>query len=699
MKEIVDFSFVSLRRRGGRLCCAASAAVLLFSLLFLMPGGSARGFSSAVSADSDYSNYGLVMKARGTGESVPAPALETDVVIRVSGIVLRATVSQKYYNASDKWMEGVYTFPLPENAAVDYMKLVIGERIIEGQIKEKAEAKKVYEQAKREGKKASLVEQERPNIFTTSVANIAPGEKISVTIEYQQEVKYDSGKFSFRLPLVIGPRYIPGEPIAAAPQGKGWAPDTDSVPDASRIRPPVRHPSEGEINPVRMTVLLNAGVPLKEIKSLYHEVDIDDDGGTAYTISLEDEETPANKDFGLEWIPEDNAQPRASVFFEEAGGKKFALIMVIPPAVDLEDVQRIPKETVYILDRSGSMEGTSIIQAKKALLKAIDNLYPEDMFNIVSFSDNADTLFPSFRQADDENISQAKRYVDNVRAGGGTEMMTALRLAMVGDRQPGRLRQVIFITDGNVGNESELFAYIKNNLADRRLFTVGIGSAPNSYFMTKAAEEGKGSYTFIGNLNEVEGKMSELFAKIENPMLKDIAVNWGNSSPEIYPARIPDLYAGEPVVIAAMFGSEVPSQMNISGFKGGEKWNSKIDLLDAVEGSGTAKLWANRKINFLMNEYSQSNDEAKKSEIVQTALAYKLVTKFTSLVAVDVTPVKPADEESVTKAVETNLPEGWDYDSVFGQMPQGGTAADICMIIGIIIWLLAILIKVLLHKK
>jgi Ca-activated chloride channel family protein len=639
------------------------------------------------------------MKARGSGESVPAPALETDVVIKVSGMVLRATVSQKYYNASDKWMEGVYTFPLPENAAVDYMKLVIGERIIEGQIKEKAEAKKVYEQAKREGKKASLVEQERPNVFTTSVANIAPGEKISVTIEYQQEVKYDSGKFSFRFPMVIGPRYIPGVPTGSAPQGEGWAPDTDSVPDASRITPPVRHPSEGEINPVRMTVLLDAGVPLKEIKSLYHEVDIDDDGGTAYTISLEEGETPANKDFALEWIPEEDAQPRASVFFEEAGGKKFALIMVIPPAVDPDDVKRIPKETVYILDRSGSMEGTSIIQAKKALQKAIDSLYPEDTFNIVSFSDSADILFPACRPADEENIAQAKRYVENVQAGGGTEMMTALKLAFVGDAQPGRLRQVIFITDGNVGNENELFTYIKSNLAGRRLFTVGIGSAPNSYFMTKAAEEGKGSYTFIGNLNEVEVKMSELFAKIENPMLKDISVNWGNPGPEIYPSQIPDLYSGEPVVLVAMFGSEVPAVMNITGLKGGEKWSSKIDLLNASKGSGIAKLWAKRKINSLMDEYQQSNNEATKTEVVQTALAYGLVTKFTSLVAVDITPVKPADEQSVTKAVETNLPEGWDYDSVFGQMPQGGTAADICMIIGIIIWLLAILVKVLVHKK
>jgi len=705
MKEIIDFSFVSLQRKGGRVCVAAMAAALLLSLLFLMPGGSASGYSistqqeSALKPDTACSGYGLVLKARGSADSITAPALETDVVIKVSGMVLRTTVSQKYYNASDKWMEGVYTFPLPENAAVDYMKLVIGERIIEGQIKERGEAKKIYEQAKQEGKKASLVEQERPNIFTTSVANIAPGEKISVTIEYQQEVKYDNGKFSFRFPMVIGTRYIPGSPAGSAPEGEGWAPDTDSVPDASRITPPVRHPSEGEINPVRITVLLDAGIPLKEIRSLYHEVDIDDDGGTVYTISLEDDETPANKDFALEWIPEENDQPHASVFLEGASGKKFALIMVIPPAVDPEDVERIPKETVYILDRSGSMEGTSIIQAKKALQKAIDSLYPEDTFNIISYSDNADILFPACKPADEEKIAQAKRYVENVQADGGTEMMTALRLAFVGDAQPGRLRQVIFITDGNVGNETALFEYIKANLADRRLFTVGIGSAPNSYFMTKAAEEGKGSYTFIGNLNEVEAKMSELFAKIENPMLKDIAVNWGNSGPDIYPSRIPDLYSGEPVVVVAMFGSEVPATMNITGLKGSEKWNSKIDLLDASEGSGIAKLWAKRKINSLMDEYQQSNDEMKKSEIVNTALAYGLVTRFTSLVAVDVTPVKPADEQSVTKAVETNLPDGWNYESVFGQMPQGGTAADICMIIGIIAWLLAVLVKVLVRKR
>lgn len=704
MKEIVDFSFISLKRKSGRIVIAVLAAALILSLMAVLPGTYVRGsvldtVLDEQSGQESRAAYGLFLKARDGSESIPAPALETDVVIRVSGMVIRTSVNQKYYNASDKWMEGVYTFPLPESAAVDYMKLVIGERVIEGQIKEREQAKKVYEQAKREGKKASLVEQERPNIFTTSVANVAPGEKISVTIEYQQEVKYADGRFSLRFPMVIGTRYIPGAPDGSAPKGEGWASDTASVPDASRITPPVRHPSKGEINPVKMTILLDAGVPLKEIKSLYHDIDIDDDGGTAYTVSLEEGETPADKDFALEWTPEEGKEPRASVFFEEAAGKKFALIMVIPPAVDPKEMERMPKETVYILDRSGSMDGTSIIQAKKALLKAIDGLYPEDTFNIVSFNDNADQLFPECRDADNENISNARRYVEAVRADGGTEMMKALQLAFSGSSRSERLRQVIFITDGNVGNENELFDYIRLNLADRRLFTVGIGSAPNSFFMTKAAEEGKGTYTFIGNLSEVEAKMSELFSKIENPMLKDISVTWNNSAPEAFPSKIPDLYTGEPVVVAAKFDRDVPQTIKISGLKGNEKWSSSVDLLSASEGHGLAKLWAKRKINTLMDEYLQSNDEAKKNEVVQNALAYGLVTKFTSLVAVDVTPVKPKDEESVTKAVETNLPEGWNYDSVFGQMPQGGTAADICIYIGIAIWLIAVLIKFLVRKK
>lgn len=628
----------------------------------------------------------LLLKSEGSTLAVPAVATEAE--IKVSGIVARAVVKQTYRNPYDAWFEGVYVFPLPENAAVDHMRMKVGQRIIEGDIKERQAARAQYEQAKSSGQRAALVEQERPNIFTTSVANIPPRGEIVVEIEYQQTLKYDSGSFSLRFPMVVGPRYIPGAPAEGQGAGTGWAQNTDQVSDASRITPPVLDPARhAPTNPVRLKVVLDAGVPLARVDSPYHAItQRDADGGRI--VELAEGSVPANKDFELKWTPAAGHVPQAALFTEKRGDKHYALLMVMPPAKEVA-AARLPREVVFVIDTSGSMSGSSIAQARDALELAIARLSEQDSFNVVEFNSYAKALYADARPASAANRESAMRWVRKLQAQGGTEMALALNLALNGRENPGRVRQVIFLTDGAVGNEDNLFKLIKDKLGDSRLFTVGIGSAPNSHFMGKAAQTGRGTFTYIGKIEEVKEKMGQLFAKLESPVLKGIDIAWPGAV-EAWPRRVPDLYLGEPIVVSAAF-DQAAGDIKLSGLRGDAPWSATLPLASAHAGKGMGVLWAREKI---ASHIDSLRDGAKEEEVrdavVEIALAHHLVSKYTSLVAVDKTPVRPKEDALQSGAIPTNLPEGWEYGKVFGELPQGATDSLWNLLAGFLSLLLAI---------
>lgn len=628
----------------------------------------------------------LLLKSEGSTLAVPAVATEAE--IRVSGIVARAVVKQTYRNPFDSWFEGVYVFPLPENAAVDHLRMKVGDRIIEGDIKERQAARAQYEQAKSSGQRAALVEQERPNIFTTSVANIPPRGEIVVEIEYQQTLKYDSGSFSLRFPMVVGPRYIPGTPAEGQGAGTGWSPNTDQVSDAARITPPVLDPAKhAPSNPVRLKVVLDAGVPLARVDSPYHAItQRDADGGRI--VELAEGSVPANKDFELKWTPAAGHAPQAALFTEKRGDKHYALLMVMPPAKEVA-AARLPREVVFVIDTSGSMSGSSIAQARDALELAIARLSEQDSFNVVEFNSYAKALYADARPASAANREHAIRWVRKLQAQGGTEMALALNLALNGRENPGRVRQVIFLTDGAVGNEDNLFKLIKDKLGDSRLFTVGIGSAPNSHFMGKAAQTGRGTFTYIGKIEEVKEKMGQLFAKLESPVLKGIDIAWPGSV-EAWPKRVPDLYLGEPIVVSALL-DKAEGEIRLSGLRGDAPWSATLPLASAREGRGMGVLWAREKI---ASHIDSLRDGAKEEEVrdavVEIALAHHLVSKYTSLVAVDKTPVRPKADALQSGAIPTNLPEGWEYGKVFGELPQGATDSLWNLLAGFLTLLLAI---------
>ncbi len=640
---------------------------------------------------------GRLLLRSETGENMhAAPLLETDVEIAVTGLIERTSVRQRFENPTDRSLEAVYVFPLPERAAVDGMRIRVGERLIEGRIQERAQAKKTFEKAKREGRKASLLEQERPNLFTASLANLGPGESVEIEIDYQQELHYDQGRFTLRFPMAVAPRYIPGTREVKGFAGTGWALNTDQVPDAARITPPIAPAATGPINPLRLRVHLDAGFRLPHLASPSHDIRVSEAPGFRYAIELDAGRVPADRDFVLEWEPEIGNAPEAALFTEMLEGETYALLMVMPPPAQRVQSARLARETVFVVDTSGSMEGASIERARAALLLALDHLTPGDSFNVIQFNSDTYQLFPRAVPAYSGAVHEAKRYVQGLQAGGGTELHAALEAALADpgggeDRSGGAgVRQVIFMTDGSVGNEAALFNYIHHNLGRSRLFTVGIGSAPNSHFMRKAASFGRGTFTYIASPEEIEPKMNELIEKIESPVLSDIELDWdlalNSEVVDAWPARVPDLYRGEPVVVALRV-PELGGELRVRGRRGTEPWEIGFTLEGGREELGIDKLWARRKVASLMDDlHAGTAGEEIRATVTELGLRHHIVTRYTSLVAVDVTPTAPPGTRAAKAPVPTNLPAGWTMARpiAIGSLPRTATPAPLLLMLGLL---------------
>ena len=620
-----------------------------------------------------------------------APLLNTDVNININGLVARVSVMQEFRNEGEEWVEGVYVFPLPDEAAVDHMRLYIAERFIEGEIREKEQARKEYEEAKQAGKKTSLVEQQRANLFTTSVANIGPGETVIVEIEYLEDIRYDDGSFSLRFPLTLTPRYIPGDALSDR-QGSGWSPDTTLVQDASLITPPMVAASRG--HRVSLQARVNAGMPLEIIASRYHPVNVAETGGQ-YVVTLAAGQVAMDHDFELLWRPVPSAAPRAMAFAETIDGEPHYLLMVMPPDADESSLPRLPREMIFVIDTSGSMHGVSIQQAKRALARALEGLQPGDRFNVIEFNSYPNALFSNSMPASAANVGMAQNFVRMLQANGGTEMRSALRFALRTPPSEAYLRQLIFITDGAVGNEEGLFELISARLGAARLFTVGIGSAPNSWFMRKAAETGRGTFTTISALHEVGEKMDRLFRKLENPQVTNIAVEWpGGTIVDSYPEVVPDLYLGEPVSLRVKAsGSFLPgAAIRISGDSLAGAWARDVVLNVDAQSPGVGALWARARIGDLLDRQRRGADaDATRAAIVETALTHHLVSKYTSLVAVDKTPVRLAGDALLRGQVPNLMPHGQSGTAIFG-FPATATNAPMLRLTGVMALLAALLL-------
>lgn len=628
------------------------------------------------------------------GQSLGLCPLErTDVEADIAGFLARVTVSQVFRNPSDTKIEAVYVFPLPQHAAVDDMTMTVGDRRIVGQVREREEARAVYEAAKAAGHVASLLDQERPNIFTQSVANIEPGATVKIEIRYIETVRYTDGQFEWVFPMVVGPRYIPGGGSAPAPLVPGQ--NTAQVPDGSKITPPVTPPGTRAGHDISLRVTIAGSPPdmlPTDVRSELHDVTTTpgrDPGST--TVQLKDADELPNRDFVLRYrLGGDEAGEAFLYHFDQRGGF-FTLVLQPPRRVAPAAV--VPRELIFVLDTSGSMSGFPIEKAKEVMRKLIDTMGPHDTFNLITFSGDTSILWKEPRPASNQNVAEAQKFLAERKGGGGTEMMKAIHAALVqtqkADRGPhAPIRVVCFLTDGYVGNDLEIIAAVQKNAATTRVFSFGIGNAVNRFLLDGMARAGRGAVEYVTLAEEADAAVQRFHERILAPVLTDITIDWGTLPvADVFPAQVPDLFSAQPIVVHGRLTGSPEGAVTLRGRTGAGPWSETIHVAptDAPpDHAALPSLWARAKVEDLMNrdlaaaQQGAFPDELKK-QVIGLGLEYRLVTQFTSFVAVEELTVT-AGGTPVTVQVPVEMPQGVSYEGVFGAdklavMARPGTAS------------------------
>ena len=597
------------------------------------------------------------------------PLKHTDVKAQISGFISRVVVTQEFENTFKEKIEAVYTFPLPQNAAVDDMTMIVGDRTVRGKILRREEAQAVYEAAKSNGQTASLLDQERPNIFTQSVANILPGEQIKITISYVETLKYEDGSYEFVFPMVVGPRYVPG--AATGAQGNGFAPDTTQVPDASRVTPRPEPDGMRAGHDVSIDVSLDAGVPIDALDSKTHEVSVERSDDRRALVRLKDQATIPNKDFILRYDVAGKKIEDALLTHATDKGGFFTLILQPPDRVTVEDVT--PKELVFVLDTSGSMSGFPIEKAKETMKLALDNLYPYDTFNVITFSGDEHILFPEPVPATKENLAKAQAFLESRTGGGGTEMMKAIKASMDPSDAQGHVRIVVFMTDGYVGNDLEIIGEVQKH-PNARVFAFGIGGAVNHFLLDNMARYGRGEVEYVGLNDDGAAAARRMHERVRNPLLTDISIDW-NGLPvvDVYPKTVPDLFSAKPVILTGRYTGNGRGTIRLKGKMSGRDFVREIpvDFSNTQQHDVLATLWARTRVDDLMSQdfigvQQGTMKEEVKQAITQLGLDYRLMTQFTSFVAVEEMVVTDGGQPRRID-VPVEVPEGVNRAAVFGQ--------------------------------
>ncbi len=613
----------------------------------------------------------LVILGKDGKPAGACPLKHTDVDAQIAGFIARVNVVQEFHNPTNEKIEAVYTFPLPEDSAVDRMEMKVGERTIVGEIHRREEAREIYQAAKEAGHVASLLDQERPNIFTQSVANIMPGEQVKITISYTQLLKYEAGTYEFNFPMVVGPRFMPGAPTGQT--GTGMAPDTDKVPDASKISPPITPRGTRAGHDISVKVEVQAGIRIYKAHCVTHLVDYEFPSDTSAVVTLKDQATIPNKDFVLKYdVAGDQLQSGLITTAPTGSGGFFALVMQPPEKVRRSIVR--PKEMVFVIDTSGSQKGEPLAKSKETMLHCIRNVNPGDTFNMISFANSVKTLFDKPRAFNKANEAAALDYLKACEAGGGTHMLPAIEAALAGPYDPERVRIVVFFTDGYIGNDFQIIDAVQKNEGRARVFSFGIGNSVNRFLVEKMAEEGRGACEIVLLTSDSKQVAAKFYERIRNPLLTDITIDW-NGLPvvadEVYPKRPPDLFSSQPLVLKGRFTGPASGEIIVRGKLGGQNWGRRIPAIlpdTQADNDALVSVWARGKVEELtskdwMGHQTGNPDPNLKEDIINVALDYNLMTQYTSFVAVERMTITEGGT-SRTIAVPVEMPEGVSYDGV-----------------------------------
>jgi Ca-activated chloride channel family protein len=626
------------------------AALIVASIALLKP-------AAAENPDGPGAGRFVVLDGKS---SAPMPLRHTDVQADIAGIGARVTVRQQFTNPSRTPIEAVYTFPLPHDAAVDRMSIRIGSRLIEGEIKERNEARRVYDAARAQGRVAALLDQERANVFTQSVANIMPGAKIDVEISYVQTLKYEGGEYEFVFPMVVGPRFSP-----------------PGTKDPDKITPPITPPGTRSGQTISLSAKIDAGAPIREVKSVLHAIDDRKLDVSHRLVQLRQRDEIPNRDFILRYRVA-NEQMTSAVLTQYGAGTGHVGFVLLPPRVPTASQVR-PKEVVFVMDQSGSQSGFPIQKSKELTLKLIGTLGADDTFNVMGFNTTVRSLWPEPRPATPENLAEARSFVGGIDANGGTMIREGVVAALANQSDSSRLRVVLFNTDGFVGDDPLVLKAIRENRDRARMFVFGIGNSVNRYLVESMSEEGRGASEIVTLNADADAAVARLVRRLEKPVLTDVSVSVdGVAVHDLEPAHLPDVFEDSPVVLFGRYDRPGTGRVTIRGRLGGEPWSQTLPLqLSGNPGSSALPaLWARRKISSLERREFQSQymaaDPVEDGEILRLALAYGIMSEYTSFVAVEPKVVNFGGKSRKIR-VPVEMADGVSYEGIFGdQLKSSG---------------------------
>lgn len=604
---------------------------------------------------------------------VAVPLEHTRVESRITGYIATVEVTQQFYNPFSGKIEAVYVFPLPQNAAINEFVMTIGERKIRGIIRERAEAEQIYHEARAQGYVASLLTQQRPNIFTQKIANIEPGKRIDVNIRYFHTLKYDDGWYEWVFPMVVGPRFNPpgsSDPIRAVPQPRqgDFSRTGRSGPSAHGTDVPYLTPDERSGHDISLAVDITAGVAIEEVVCRSHAVEVQRPGTSLARIRLSPRDAIPNKDFVLRWRVAGDRIKTAIMTQRDPSrydGDGHFTLMIYPPA-ELAATSRQPLELVFVMDCSGSMKGEPIAIARKAVERALHQLDERDSFQIIRFSEHASSFAPQPLDATPDAIRRGVRYVKALRGQGGTMMIEGIKAALDGPPDLERQRYVVFLTDGFIGNEAEILGEMKRRMNGARVFSFGIGSSPNRFLLERMAAMGDGAAAFVGLNDSAAEIMDRFIARVAHPAVTDIAIDFGDMQVrDVFPVRVPDLFVGRPVILSGRFEGDGTATVQVQGRVGERTINIpiEVDLDDAAaHHDGIASVWGRTRIAALTNRAMVRPDDEIPDEIRSIALSYGLMSAYTAFIAVDASG-RTAGEHGTTIPIGLPVPDGVRYET------------------------------------
>lgn len=602
--------------------------------LLAVAASTQMGSQSTPAAHQDCSAGMLVVLSEDKGEIGRCTLQHTEVKADVSGYIARVTVRQRFKNPFHEKIDARYTFPLPHDSAVDEMTMAIGDLKIRGAIKEHEEARALYDLAIRQGRAASLLDQERPNIFTQSVANIEPGKEIDIEIKYVSLLPYENGTFTFVFPTTIGARFSPPNMKDAA---------NLLVQDTLGLR---------NGRDISISLNVNAGVPIRSISSKLHSVELERPFPNKASLRLKNEDAIPNRDFVARWNVSSNSI-QSGYLVHKHGDEGFFTLMILPPEkVIPSDTQA--KELIFLIDCSGSQKGRPIEKAKEALLYILEHMNPQDTFQIITFNNTTEALFKCPQTANEEMKRTARSFIERIDAHGGTWMKPAVAAVCQAPNEDHKLRIVTFMTDGFVGNDMEVLNTIKRFRGQSRWFSFGTGNNVNRFLIDGIATEGGGEaeYVYLESSAEEVGK--RFYDRISSPVLTDLSIDVeGLNRSEVFPDTVSDVWAQRPLYLLGKYSKAMNSKVTLRGYAGNKPYKQALELnLPQQETANPALpfLWARAKVEQLMSKdwlgIQNANNEVLKKEITDVALKYHIMSQFTSFVAVDPRPLPKGSEAS-----------------------------------------------------